>query len=173
MSSRSNGVTKVRLRRSTTSRVSRSPSCSSSFTSRKWDPCAGNSSSRSTSWREMPIAFADARSRSLKNSRFCGTSEIRATALLSVDRGSLSGVAVGRVRRVRELSELGREQVGGLLPDIDRVVPDPLQRPRDDHHPEPVLAHVRVTAQFHDSFDDPPVCPVDELVEVDQGLSAL
>src|SRR6266511_4811033 len=78
MSSRSKGVTNVRLRRSTTSRVSRSPSCSSPFISRRRLPSAGNSSSSWTRRREISTAFADARANSSKNSRFCGTSEIRA-----------------------------------------------------------------------------------------------
>src|SRR6266542_2096403 len=78
MSSRSKGVTNVRLRRSTTSRVTRSPSCSSSLISRRRLSSEGNSSSNWMRRREISTALADARANSSKNSRFCGTSEIRA-----------------------------------------------------------------------------------------------
>ena len=44
------------------------------------------------------------------------------------------------VRGVGELAELGCQEVGDLLPDVDRVVADALQRPRDEHHPQHPLA---------------------------------
>src|SRR6266576_6099367 len=142
MSSRSNGVRNVRLSRSTTSRVRRSPSCSSSLISRRFVPFEGNASRSWTSWREIPTALSEACSRSRKNCLFCGTSEIRATALLSgVDGGSLSGFARRGVRGVRELAKLCCQQVGGLLADIDGVVADALECPGDDHHTEAVLPH--------------------------------
>src|SRR5437763_656524 len=61
MSSRSNGVTKVRLSRSTSSRVTRSPSCSDSLISRTRLPSSGNSSRSRASCSAIPTAFADAR----------------------------------------------------------------------------------------------------------------
>src|SRR5213593_943087 len=75
MSSRSNGVTNVRLRSEITSCVSRSPSCSSSLISRikPW-PSSGNRCSSSASSREISTVFADAWENSAKNSRFCGFS---------------------------------------------------------------------------------------------------
>src|SRR2546426_4687916 len=142
MSSRSNGVTNVRLRRSTTSRVRRSPSCSTSLISLRFVPFDGNPSRSCTSWREIPTALSEACSRSRKNCLFCGTSEMRATALLSgVDGGSFSGFARRGVRGVRKLAKLRRQEVGGLLADVDGVVADALQGPGDDHHAEAVLTH--------------------------------
>src|SRR6266567_6014135 len=149
MSSRSNGVTNVRLRRSTTSRVRRSPSCSSSLISRRLVPFEGNASRSRTSCREIPTALSEARSRRRKNCLFCGTSEMRATALLSgVDGGSLSGFARRGVRGVRELAKLGRQEVSRLLADVDGVVADALKSSRDDNHAETVLPHRWVAAKF-------------------------
>src|SRR6476620_12214480 len=147
MSSRSNGVTNVRLRRSTTSRVSRSPSCSSALISRRFVPFEGNASRSWTRWREIATALSDACSRSRKNCLLCGTSEMRATALLSgVDGGSLSRFARRGVRGVRELAKLCRQEVRGLLADIDGMVPNALERAGDDHHAEAILPHLRVAA---------------------------
>src|SRR3954452_24408365 len=72
MSSRSNGVTNVLLRRLITSCVRRSPSCSSSRMSRSRSLLSGQPSSRSTRTRAMSRAFADACVKRLKNWRFCG-----------------------------------------------------------------------------------------------------
>src|SRR5689334_988000 len=72
MSSRSSGVTNVRFRRLITSRVSRSPSVSSSRMSRSRSRLAGQSASRSTSACPISRAFADASVKRSKNSRFCG-----------------------------------------------------------------------------------------------------
>src|SRR6266550_1567308 len=173
MSSRSNGVTNVRLRRSTTSRVRRSPSCSSSLISRRLVPFDGKASSSWTSWREISTALSEARSRSRKNCLFCGTSEMRATALLSeVDGGSLSGFARARVRGVCELAKLRRQEVGRLLADVDGVIADALQSPGDDNHAQTILPHLRVASELEDALDDAPVGPVDELVEIDERLGA-
>src|SRR6266581_5780984 len=169
MSSRSNGVTNVRLRRSTTSRVRRSPSCSSSLTSLRLVPFDGNASSSWTSCREMPTALSEARSRSRKNCLFCGTSEMRATPLLSdVDGGSLSGFARRGVRGVCELAKLCRQEVRGLLADVDGVVADALQGPGDDHHAETVLPHLGIAAELENAPHDASVRPVDELIEIDE-----
>src|SRR5438093_5824206 len=173
MSSRSNGVTNVRLRRSTTSRVRRSPSCSSSLISRRFVPFDGKASRSRTSWREMPTALSEARSRSRKNCLFCGTSEMRATAPLSgVDGGSLSGFARRGVRGVRELAELGRQEVRRLLADVDGVVADALQSPGDYNHAETVLPHRGVAAELEDALYDAPVRAVDELVEIHERFGA-
>src|SRR5436309_2038044 len=119
MSSRSKGVTNVRFSRSTTSRVSLSPSCSSSLTARGSAPSDGNSSSRRTSSRAMPTAFSDARSSRRKNCLFWGTSEIRDIGLLSCGAG---------------------------------------------------LQHLRFAAELEDACDETAVCPVDELVAIDERL---
>src|SRR5712691_4115420 len=75
MSSRSNGVTNVRLSRSTTARVSRSPACSASLMRLiSSTPVSGKPSSNSTSSREMSTAFDEAAANSEKNSRLCGVS---------------------------------------------------------------------------------------------------
>src|SRR6266508_244197 len=173
MSSRSNGVTNVRLRRSTTSRVRRSPSCSSSLISLRFVPFDGNASRSWTSCREIPTALSDACSRSRKNCLFCGTSEMRATALLSgVDGGSLSGFARAGVRGVSELAKLRRQEVSGLFADVDGVVANALEGPGDDDHAESVLPHLGVPAELQDTLDDPPVRTVDELVEINKRLGA-
>src|SRR3954470_12852165 len=72
MSSRSNGVTNVRLSRLITSCVKRSPSCSSSRMSWSFDRSSGHDSSSSTMLRAMSRAFAEACVKSAKNSRFWG-----------------------------------------------------------------------------------------------------
>src|SRR5207247_2154445 len=168
-----NGVTNVRLRRSTTSRVRRSPSCSSSLISLRFVPFDGNASRSWTSRREIPTALSEACSRSRKNCLFCGTSEMRATALLSdVDGGSLSGFARRWVRGVRELAKLCRQEVGGLLADVDGVVADALEGTGDDDHAEAVLPHLGVTAELQNALDDPPIRSIDELVEIDERLGA-
>src|SRR5436190_8085305 len=161
MSSRSNGVTNVRFRRSTSSRVSLSPSCSDSLIARRASPFAGNSSSSWRSRREISTAFADACANRLKNSRFCGTSEILAIARESLPNGARvlrpplvaqSGLCLARLRvgGVRELAELRRQQVRRLLADVDRVLADPFERARDDDHPEAVLSHRRVLPELED-----------------------
>src|SRR6266513_5384567 len=78
MSSRSNGVTKVRLSRSTTSRVRRSPSCSRSLMSRSSPSPRGNSSSSSRRACAIATVFRAARLYRTKNSRFWGTRETTA-----------------------------------------------------------------------------------------------
>src|SRR5437763_5421367 len=78
-----------------------------------------------------------------------------------------------RVRRVGELAELARQQVRDLLADIDRVIADPLERPRNEHHSQTVFAHPRRLAELEDPLDDAPVRAVDELVEIDERLGAL
>src|SRR5882672_5863073 len=72
MSSRSNGVTNVRLRRLITSWVKRSPSCSSSRMSSSLPRVSGQESSSSTSVLAISRAFAEAWVKSTKNSRFWG-----------------------------------------------------------------------------------------------------
>src|SRR5437764_10454137 len=74
------------------------------------------------------------------------------------------------MRGIGELAELGGQQVSGLLADVDGVVADPLERTRDDDHPQAVLPHLRVAAELEDACDDTAVCPVDELVEIDERL---
>src|SRR5919197_1390868 len=94
MSSRSKGVTNVRLSRSTTSWVSRSPSCSRSLI---WSisarPSSGKRSSSFTRRRAISTAFADAPAYSSKNSCLCGVSRS-----LTIAGALLSDSARGRVR---------------------------------------------------------------------------
>src|SRR6266487_246068 len=98
---------------------------------------------------------------------------MRATALLSeVDGASLSGFARRGVRGVRELTELRRQEVGRLLADVDRMIADALQGTGDDHHAEAILPHLGVLAELQDALDDPPVRPIDELVEIDKRFGA-
>src|SRR2546423_5019560 len=72
MSSRSKGVTKVRLRRLITSCVSRSPSCSASRISSRSPLLAGQPSISSTSRREISRALSAPWLKRPKNSRFWG-----------------------------------------------------------------------------------------------------
>ena len=107
MSSRSNGVTNVRLIRSTSSWVSRSPWCSSSLMSRiRSSACSGKSSRRSVSCCEISTAFAAAWLKRSKNSRFWGTRLIRA-----MNPVCIHGFAV-RPRRYRAV------QMGLDIPDF-------------------------------------------------------
>src|SRR5436190_2000562 len=178
MSSRSKGVTNVRLSRSTTSRVSRSPTCSSSLMSRSSPSPGGNASSSSTSRRAISTVFRAARLQRTKNSRFCGTSETTAREFVRSPgrrRGGRrrSRAARGRVRGVRELAKLGREEVCDLLADVDGVVADALERPGDKHHAQPVLAHRLRFAELEDALDDSAIRTVDELVQRDKRLGCL
>ena len=59
-----------------------------------------------------------------------------------------------------------------LLADVDRVVADPLQRPRDDHHPQHPLAQARLADDLDHALDEAAVRAVDQLVEVDERLGA-
>src|SRR4026209_2609649 len=98
---------------------------------------------------------------------------MRATALLSgVDGGSLSGFARRWVRGVCELAKLCRQQVGGLLADVDSVVANTLEGPGDHHHAEAVLPHLGIPTKLQDALDNSPVGSVDELVAVDERLGA-
>ena len=79
--------------------------------------------------------------------------------------GSLSGFARRWVRRVGELAKLGRQEVGGSLADVDRVVADPLESAGDDDHAQAVFAQGRIGAELEQMLDDSTVGAVDELVE--------
>src|SRR5207302_11221827 len=69
---------------------------------------------------------------------------------------------------VRELAELARHEVGGLLADVDRVVADPLQAARDEEHAQAPLVRDRVPGQLEDAVDGAAVDAVDQLVELDE-----
>ena len=69
-------------------------------------------------------------------------------------------------RRVRELAELAGDEVGGLLADVDRVVADPLEAPRDDDHAQAPLPKRGVVPEREHVLDNAPVAAVDELVQV-------
>ena len=74
------------------------------------------------------------------------------------------------MRRVGELAELPRHEVRDPLADVDGVVADPLDRTRDQDHPQPPLAHRRIGAELQQVPDDAPVGAVDQLVEIDERL---
>src|SRR5436189_1457096 len=78
-----------------------------------------------------------------------------------------------RMRSVRELAELARDEVGGLLADVDRVIADPLERTRDEDHPEPPFALLGVRAEVEHALDRAAVGAVDQLVEVDERRGGL
>ena len=81
---------------------------------------------------------------------------------------SSPGSRSDRVRGVRELAELASHQVGDLLPDVHGVVADPLDAPRHDQHPQPVLALLRSVAERENVLGRIAVRAVDELVELDE-----
>src|SRR5215203_1616379 len=83
------------------------------------------------------------------------------------DPGSCAGKSV---RGVRELAELARDEVGGLLADVDGVVADPLEAARDEDHPKPPLPRLLVAADLEQAVDDAAVGAVDQLVQVEQRL---
>jgi uncharacterized membrane protein YbhN (UPF0104 family) len=87
----------------------------------------------------------------------------------SLVRGRPSSV-LGRVRGVRELAELARDEVRRLLADVHRVVADPLDAARDDDHPQPPLVPALVAREAEHVADDAPVGAVDQLVEIDEPL---
>ena len=142
MSSRSNGVTNVRLRRSTTSRVRQCPSCSSSLISLRFVPFDGNASRSWTRWREITTALADACSRSRKNCLFCGT------ARFDPQRSSpevTAGVCQASCYAGCEASVNSRNSPSGgrrSARRFDGVVADALEGPGDHHHAQAVLPHL-------------------------------
>src|SRR6266542_2899145 len=116
MSSRSNGVTKVRFKRLITSWVRRSPSCSAARMSRSEPRFSGQSLSSSTSRREISRAFAAAWLNRVKNSRFCGVRRSGTGGLChrEVERRGESGQeAVDRERRQRLRLEEAHQEAHG------------------------------------------------------------
>ena len=57
------------------------------------------------------------------------------------------------MRGVRELAELARDEVGGLLADVDGVIPDPFEAARDDDHPQAPLPLRLVVREVENAFD--------------------
>ena len=100
----------------------------------------------------------------------CGTS----ASFMRAEPNALCGrlLLIVRVRGVRELTELARDEVRGLLADVDCVVADPLEAAGDDDHPEPPLAELGVVAELEHVLHDAPVRAVDQLVQVDEALGA-
>ena len=64
--------------------------------------------------------------------------------------------------------ELAGDDERGLLADVDRVVADALDAPRDDDHPHAPLLVLGRARRTRDLVDDAAVRPVDQLVEVDE-----
>jgi hypothetical protein len=77
------------------------------------------------------------------------------------------------MRRVGELAELARDEVGRALADVHCVVADPLEAARDEDHPKAPLVQLRISAEREDVLDKATVGAVDQLVEVDQRLRLL
>src|SRR3954451_2800044 len=113
MSSRSIGVTNVKLRRWMMSCVIRSPSCSQTSTSRASSPWSGHCSSIRSSSSAARTMFAPASSNRSKNSRSRGAhSWDRRAMAASVGVNLLSGAARARALR-RELLAQALELLGG------------------------------------------------------------
>ena len=74
------------------------------------------------------------------------------------------------MRRVRELAELPRDEVRGLLADVDGVVADPLEAARDEDHPQPPLTLLQLVPDVKQAVNNPAVGPVDQLVQLEQRL---
>src|SRR3954470_11336679 len=117
MSSLSNGVTNVRLRRSITSCVRRSPSCSSSRMSASLPRSSGQASRSSTSVRAISRAFAEAWVKRSKNCLFCGVSR------KAMRRGVL---ATSRSESVSTIPAVATEELSRLEHD---AVADPRRSP--------------------------------------------
>src|SRR4051794_29919437 len=83
---------------------------------------------------------------------------------------SPSVVGLCRMRRVAELAELAGHEVRDLLPDVDRMVADPLDTARDDEHAQAVLALRGRVTEGKDVLGGVPVRPIDQLVEIDERL---
>src|SRR5581483_2712602 len=83
-----------------------------------------------------------------------------------------SSVAIERLL-VAELAELAGDEIGDLLADVDRVVADALDAPRDDEHAQPVLALLRRVAEREDVLGGVPVRAIDQLVQLDECLRLL
>ena len=80
------------------------------------------------------------------------------------------------MRRVRELTELRRQQVRGLLADVDGAVADPLDRARDDDHPQTPFAQLRLGHHVHEPFDEAAIVSQEQaadLVALDDALTSL
>ena len=69
-----------------------------------------------------------------------------------------------RVRRVRELAELRREQERDLLADVDGVIADPLERTGHEHHAEAVLAHALRATELENAASPKRPAPASESI---------
>src|SRR6266581_4720335 len=74
--------------------------------------------------------------------------------------------ALRGMRRVGELAELARDQVGRLFSDVHRMVPDALQAARDDQHTQAPLA--LLGPELEHVLDSASICAVDQIVELDE-----
>jgi len=75
-----------------------------------------------------------------------------------------------RVRGVLELPEQARDDEGGLLADVDCVVPDPLDIAAYEHHVHGPLAPVEFISELERVVEDLPVEAVDLVVLPNQVL---
>src|SRR5579859_7379986 len=85
-------------------------------------------------------------------------------------RFTLRILGLDGVRGVGELAELGCEEVGGLLADVDGAVADALDRASDDDHAQAPLAERGLGHDVDQALDEAAVRPVDQLVQLDEAL---
>ena len=77
------------------------------------------------------------------------------------------------MRGIRELAELASDEKSGLLPDINRVIPDPLETTGDVDHAKTPLTELRLSSEREDIVNEPAVRRVDHLIQVDEELGPL
>jgi len=73
---------------------------------------------------------------------------------------------------IRELAELARQQIGGLLADVDGAIAHALDRAGDDDHAQSPLPQRGFGHHVDEAHDEAPVRAVDQLVELDEALGA-
>src|SRR5829696_3483307 len=88
-------------------------------------------------------------------------------------RRSSSGGSELRVRGVLELPEQAGDDEGGLLADVDCVIPDPLDVAAHEHHVHGPLAPVGLVSELERVVEDLPVEAVDLVILTNQILSHL
>src|SRR5215213_6882185 len=86
-------------------------------------------------------------------------------------RRSSSGGSELRVRGVLELPEQAGDDEGGLLADVDCVIPDPLDVAAHEHHMHGPLAPVEFVSELESMVENLPVEAIDLVVLTNQVLS--
>ena len=119
-------------------------------------------------------ALADARERALghelpqRPSPASATSSRVVLLPMSMQAQIKRGGRELRMRGVLELAEQAGDDEGGLLADVDRIVADPLDAARHEHHVHGPLALIGVVADLERAVEDLPVQPVDLVVLADE-----